>query len=156
MLVRAFLNGQVHLLEEPGPAILALEDPYDPEQNRATGPCMMRESLQGPSSISILGCTSTYVSFALPPDFWRTRFGTIGNLVFSILGLLAIAVFIFDFWRLCAHFECGVVPLGILLIGLGNVFAFGQRGVQLYQTAIYCGVAWMMWTLVLLQRAFSG
>ncbi|MEK7690108.1 MAG: hypothetical protein AAB425_03715 [Bdellovibrionota bacterium] len=157
MLALGFLNGQVQLLEEPGPAILALEDPYDPEQNRATGP-MYDASLYKGHHYLYFGAVPV-LTFHLP---YRLIFGELGSeplgtWFFSILGFLAIAVFIFELWRLFAPTSnVAWVPLGILLIGLGNVFAFGQRGVQLYQTAIYCGVAWMMWTLVLLQRALAA
>jgi hypothetical protein len=141
-LSRAFLNGQLNMLESPSPSLLRLSDPYDPFQNRLSS---LDVSLYngkyylywGP--VPALFITLIHLFSPRPiSDGFLVWFFISGLLIFNISILLWMKHKIFD--DLPGWFTI----LGILLMGLSNPIPWLLGRPVIYEAAIAGGQFFLM------------
>jgi hypothetical protein len=152
----ALLAGQLHLLVEPDPRLVALQDPYDPAQNSQFGPQarLHDASLYKGKYYLYFGLTPI-LTFFLPARLLGVYVPeSIGVVVFVFVGLLW-SVKLLGFLLV----RCGLDPprwmqwLMVLGLGLCNFSPFLLRDPDIYQVAIASGYCFQFAALYWL---FSG
>jgi MFS family permease len=143
LLAEAFQHGETSLPVEPSPELLALDDPYDPEQN---APYRINDA-------------------SLYKDKWYLYFGPAPTALF-FLPLRAVGVDLEDRWAASllafAGYACAAALLLVLIgrfvprtpaawrlvavaaLGLGNLVLFLLRRPDIYETSIASGLFFLM------------
>ncbi|MBM3125965.1 MAG: hypothetical protein FJZ87_12985, partial [Chloroflexi bacterium] len=139
MLARAFSHGNLHLDVQPDPALLALEDPYDP-QYRSGIPVLWDASLYegkyylywGPSPAVIL-VPLKWISDQVIGDNLLTFIFLAGMYVFITLTLLHL-------WRSdYPDIPAGVLSACLVLAGIINPIPFLLVDPRIYEAAVAAG-----------------
>lgn len=155
LMATAFRHGQLALETQPDPALLALEDPYEPD-NREGIPVLWDATLYegryylywGPAPALLL----TLVKFFYTPeigDNFLTFFFMAG--LFLFLTLLAL-----ELWK--KYFQetpRWLVVSGILLLGLVNPLPFVLLDPRIYEAAVAAGQFFFVGGLFFLFTAFD-
>ena len=139
MLARAFSHGNPHLEVQPAPALLALEDPYDPE-NRSGIPVLWDASLYegryylywGPAPAVFL-VPLTWISDQVIGDHLITLISVAGMYVFLTLTLLHL-------WQSnYPDIPAGILSACLILAGIINPIPFLLVDPRIYEAAVAAG-----------------
>ena len=153
-LTDAFLDGQVSLLVEPPPELLALEDPYDPAQYAAVVPPHDMALFEG----------RYYVYWGPTPAltlFLPARLLLLGNdlperaaiVVFSFAGLLlSLALLLYAVRRFLPDTPRWMLALGGLALATGTTALYNLRRPTVYEVALSAGFCFTMAAAYLLLR----
>ncbi len=156
LLTDAFLAGKPHLLIEPSPQLLALSDPYDPNQN---GPYRLHDASLYKGKYYLYFGITPVLTLLLPyklitgnnmPDGFAIFFFSFGGFLWSVAFLLFLQRKYFQEvkeWK---------ILLSIVVLGFANVAPFLLRFIAVYDVAISCGLFFLTGALYLFSRAFSN
>ena len=154
LLADSFLAGKLHLLVKPRPELLALNDPYDPNQN---GPYRLHDaSLYKGKYYLYFGITPVLIFFLpyklitenYPPENFVILLFGFGGFLWSVAILLLLRKKYFQDikeWK---------VLLSIAVLGFANVVPFLLRFIAIYDVAISCGFFCLTGALYFFVRAF--
>lgn len=155
LMATAFRHGQLALEVEPDPALLALEDPYEPA-NREGIPVLWDATLYkgkyylywGPAPALFL----TVIKF-----FYTPEIGDNALTFFFVAGLfLFLALLALELWK--KYFQetpRWLVVAGILLLGLVNPLPFVLLDPRIYEAAVAAGQFFFVGGLYFLFTAFD-
>jgi hypothetical protein len=155
-LADAFYNQQTYLRQAPAPELLALKDPYDPEQN---APYRLHDASLykgryyyyfGPAPVLLLYLPYTMITGDALPD-------RVGTWLFAAgafwVGCFLLKFLISRFWpdspRWLFYFLC-------VCLGFSNSFPYLLRRPAVYETAIAAGQFFVLLGLYALARASWG
>ena len=156
-LADAFYNGQTYLRQPPAPQLLALKDPYDPQQN---APYRLHDASLykgryyyyfGPAPALLLYLPySVIAGEALPDRVGTWLFAALAYLV----ACLVLKFLLTRFWpespRWLFYFLCAC-------LGFSNSFPFLLRRPEVYETAIAAGQLFILCGLyAMAHAAWSG
>jgi hypothetical protein len=141
-LADALLAGQLHLLVEPDPRLLALEDPYDPLQNY---PYKLHDGLLYQGKYYLYWPLAPVVTFFIPLrllGIYGTE--TAACVVFWFLGLFA-SVKLLQFLLVRCQLSPPAWIQWLMVLGLGacNIGPFLLRDPTTYQVSIAAGFCFM-------------
>ncbi len=156
LVTEAWTAGQLHLLREPEPELLALPDPYDPAAN---GPYRLHDaSLYDGKYYIYFGASP--VAVLLGPWHWLT--GTYlteaaASAVFAYVGFLAALVLLARARRWLGGADgVGWDLVGVALAGLGTMVPTVLHGPNFYVVPIVAAYAFLMTSIVFLALAWDA
>lgn len=142
LMADALLSGQLHLLVEPDPRLLALEDPYDPLQNH---PYKLHDGLLYQGKYYLYWPLAPVVTFFIPLRLLGV-YGTeaMACVVFWFLGLFG-SVKLLQFLLVRCQLTPPLWMQWLMVLGLGacNLGPFLLRDPQTYQVSIASGFCFM-------------
>jgi hypothetical protein len=154
LLANAFRHGQLHLETKPDPALLALQDPYNPD-NREGIPVLWDLTLYrgeyylywGPVPALLLGLVKLFYTPAVTDNILTFGF-MVGLLVFQILLILE---FLKNYFQ---ETPAWVLALSISFIGLINPILYVLLEPRIYEAAVVGGQFFFIGGLYWLFKAF--
>jgi hypothetical protein len=160
LLADAFLQGQVHLLVEPGKELLALVNPYDWDARQASGVDYLWDITffdgkffiyWGPVPALILMPIKLLLPGNPVVDDQYLLLGFLAACFLTSMGLL-IAV-----WKEYFRGQPGwLLPVAALVIGFSNPSFWMLGRPSVYETAIVSGQFWLVLGLLFAFKAFSS
>jgi len=155
LLANAFSHGQLHLVEKPDPALLALDDPYNPA-NREGIPVLWDLTLYkgeyylywGPVPALLLAIIKPFYSSPVPDNILTFIF-LAGLLIFQIMLVLEI-------WK--NYFQetpAWIILLSISFIGLINPILYMLVEPRIYEAAVASGQFFFIGGLYFLFATFN-
>ncbi len=156
LLVRGWKKGQLHLDKEPSPALLALKDPYDPDQNQAHK--LGDATLYRGKYYLYFGPTPA-LTLMLPVAVLTGYEMTMGAATFVFCGVAFLAAS--GLWlairrRYFPESAWWMAPSGVLMIGFGtHLLALAQRP-MIWELPISSGIAFTMLALGAAYGAMHG
>lgn len=155
-MVRGWRQGHLYMSKTPTPAMLALSDPYDPEQNRDV---RLADASYFKGHYYLYFGAAPAVVLLLPYDLITGReLGTTTAIfVFCVIGYLASSAL----WLLIrSHYfpdsTIFVGAIGVLLLGLGTHVLALERRALVWELPISMGYAFSMLTLLGIYYAIHG
>jgi hypothetical protein len=156
LLVRGWKKGQLSLDKAPAPELLALADPYDPEQN---GPYKLGDATLYRGKYYIYFGASPALTLMLPYSVVTGKELTTGGAVFvfcSIGFLAASALWLSIRRRYFPASHALMAPLGVLALGFGtHVLSLAQRP-MMWELPISSGIAFTTLAVLAAYRAIHG
>ena len=156
LLVRGWRKGQLNIDKDPSPELLALKDPYDPEQN---GPYKLGDiSLYQGKYYTYFGAAPA-LTLMWPYAALTGRELVTGQatLVFCLVALLAASwLWLAVRWRYFPDSHPLVAPAGILCLAFGtHLLALAQRP-MMWELPISAGIAFTLLAAAACFRALHG
>ena len=155
-LVDAFLHGHVYLDAEPSPALLALENPYDPQARMGIEYLWDHLLFEG-KYYSYYGITPVFLLF-LPFRLITGQYlyDAYGVLLFSVIGMVFLSLAFQNLLKL--GFKDKPIPLflkyllyGLLVFGSGALFSLERP--YFYEVSTSCAFLCMMIALFHMSKA---
>lgn len=141
LLVRGWKKGQLSLDKAPAPELLALADPYDPQQN---GPYKLGDASLYRGKYYIYFGPSPALTLMLPYSVLTGRELTTGGAVFVFCSVAFLAASVLWLSIRRRYFPAStflLAPLGVLLLGFGtHVLSLAQRP-MMWELPISSGIA---------------
>ncbi len=156
LLVRGWQKGQLHLDKDPSPALLALKDPYDPEQNQAH---KLGDATLYRGRYYLYFGAAPALTVMLPYAVLTGRQMTMGTATFifaSVAFLTAAGLWLALRRRYFPGSGAWIAPCGVLAIGFGtHLLALVQRP-MIWELPISVGIAFTLLALAGVYRAIHG
>ena len=138
----AYVHGQLSLLRQPDPRLLALSDPYDPAQNKG---------LRLHDASLFRG--KYYLYWGPPPALALVPLKLAGvtlgdqDLTFTFVCVMFLAEvgILFRLWkRFFANQPIWILMMGVAVVGLGTPMPFFLARAAVYEAAVSCGAAFLL------------
>jgi len=155
-LVQGWRQGHLHMSKEPSPQMLALQDPYDPDQNRDVR--LADASYYKGHYYLYFGAAPAFI-LMLPYDLITGReIGTTTAIfIFCVIGYLAAcALWLMIRARYFPQSSLWVGCLGVLVLGLGTHVLALERRPLVWELPIATGFAFSFLALVGVYSALHG
>jgi hypothetical protein len=154
--VRGWRQGHLHMSKEPGPALLALADPYDPEQNRDV---RLADASYFKGHYYLYFGAAPAALLMLPYDVVTGReLGTTTAIyVYCLAGFLAASgLWLLVRRRYFPSSSAWVGACGVLVLGLGTHVLALERRPLVWELPISMGYAFSMFALLGIYAALHG
>lgn len=156
LLVRGWRKGQLHLDKAPAPELLALADPYDPEQN---GPYKLGDASLYQGKYYVYFGPTPAATLMLPYSLVMGREMTMGYATFvfvTVAFLAACGLWLAIRTRYFPQSHALIAPLGVLALGFGtHLLALAQRP-MIWELPISAAIAFTLLGAVAVYRAIHG
>ena len=156
LLVRGWQKGHLYLDKEPSPELLALKDPYDPEQNVN---CKLGDATLYRGKYYIYFGATPALTLMLPYTLITGREMVTGGATFvfcSLALLTASGLWLAIRRRYFPDSHWLMAPLGVLALGYGTqLLALAQRP-MMWELPISTGIAFTMLAVAACYRAIHG
>ena len=156
LLVRGWEKGHLYLDKEPSPELLALKDPYDPEQNVL---CKLGDATLYKGKYYIYFGAAPAFTLMLPYHLVTGREMTTGKATFvfcSLAFLTASGLWLAIRRRYFPDSRAVMAPLGVLALGFGTqLLSLAQRP-MMWELPISAGIAFSLFAVAACYRAIHG
>lgn len=156
LMVRGWQKGQLNLDKEPAPELLALADPYDPEQN---GPYKLGDATLYKGKYYIYFGPAPALTLMFPYAVLTGRQMTMGAATFwfaTAAFLTASFLFLAVRRRYFPESRMLIAPLGVLALGFGtHLLAVAQRP-MIWELPISSAIAFTLFAVASCYRAIHG
>jgi hypothetical protein len=149
-LADAFLAGQLNLLIDPSPELMALPDPFDPQKNKhlrlhdASLYNSKYYTYFGPAPVLTLYIPYQILTGKRMSAQMATSLYFMGIFIIGTLFLYKIRKMLFP------NSGFGILLIGVLSFGLLNPFGYLLRGTAIYEVAIASGCFWFLLSVYVL------
>ncbi|MBA4366421.1 MAG: hypothetical protein C0403_02150 [Desulfobacterium sp.] len=149
-LADAFLAGQLYLLIDPLPELMALSDPFDPQKNKHLR--LHDASLYNNKYYIYFGPAPVLTLYLPYQTLTGKRMSAQMATSLYFMGIFVVGTFFLYKIRqmLFPNSGFGILLIGVLSFGLLNPFGYLLRGTAIYEVAIASGCFWFLLSVYLL------